>query len=394
MKLDKIEDALQALKDGKSVIVVDDENRENEGDLVAVTEWMDDNTVNFMATFGRGLICAPISKQIADKLELAPMVNHNSDIYGTQFTVSVDHVNTTTGISADERMMTARALIAENAQANDFNKPGHLFPLIAQVNGVLARRGHTEASVDLAKLTGAKPAALICEIMNDDGTMAKGDELEAFKETHQLVMISIEDLERYRKNNNDTSIEAKAKVKMPTQFGNFDMYGFTTNHSDEELVAIVSGDIRKTENVRIHSSCVTGDIFHSQRCDCGEQLEASMKYISEHGGVILYLPQEGRGIGLINKLKAYELIEQGYDTVTANIALGFEEDLRDYADAAQILKYFGIEQVNLLSNNPKKFESLQNYGVQIAQRIELVVPTNKYNQDYMDTKKVKMGHLI
>ncbi|GEQ05460.1 3,4-dihydroxy-2-butanone-4-phosphate synthase [Staphylococcus gallinarum] len=394
MKLDKIEDALQALKEGKSVIVVDDENRENEGDLVAVTEWMDDNTVNFMATFGRGLICAPISKQIADKLELAPMVNHNSDIYGTQFTVSVDHVNTTTGISADERMMTARALIAENAQANDFNKPGHLFPLIAQDNGVLARRGHTEASVDLAKLTGAKPAALICEIMNDDGTMAKGDELEAFKETHQLVMISIEDLERYRKNNNDTSIEAKAKVKMPTQFGNFDMYGFTTNHSDEELVAIVSGDIRKTENVRIHSSCVTGDIFHSQRCDCGEQLEASMKYISEHGGVILYLPQEGRGIGLINKLKAYELIEQGYDTVTANIALGFEEDLRDYADAAQILKYFGIEQVNLLSNNPKKFESLQNYGVQIAQRIELVVPTNKYNQDYMDTKKVKMGHLI
>ncbi|MCD8908609.1 3,4-dihydroxy-2-butanone-4-phosphate synthase [Staphylococcus gallinarum] len=394
MKLDKIEDALQALKEGKSVIVVDDENRENEGDLVAVTEWMDDNTVNFMATFGRGLICAPISKQIADKLELAPMVNHNSDIYGTQFTVSVDHVNTTTGISADERMMTARALIAENAQANNFNKPGHLFPLIAQDNGVLARRGHTEASVDLAKLTGAKPAALICEIMNDDGTMAKGDELEAFKETHQLVMISIEDLERYRKNNNDTSIEAKAKVKMPTQFGNFDMYGFTTNHSDEELVAIVSGDIRKTENVRIHSSCVTGDIFHSQRCDCGEQLEASMKYISEHGGVILYLPQEGRGIGLINKLKAYELIEQGYDTVTANIALGFEEDLRDYADAAQILKYFGIEQVNLLSNNPKKFESLQNYGVQIAQRIELVVPTNKYNQDYMDTKKVKMGHLI
>lgn len=394
MKLDKIEDALQALKEGKSVIVVDDENRENEGDLVAVTEWMDDNTVNFMATFGRGLICAPISKQIADKLELAPMVNHNSDIYGTQFTVSVDHVNTTTGISADERVMTARALIAENAQANDFNKPGHLFPLIAQDNGVLARRGHTEASVDLAKLTGAKPAALICEIMNDDGTMAKGDELEAFKETHQLVMISIEDLERYRKNNNDTSIEAKAKVKMPTQFGNFDMYGFTTNHSDEELVAIVSGDIRKTENVRIHSSCVTGDIFHSQRCDCGEQLEASMKYISEHGGVILYLPQEGRGIGLINKLKAYELIEQGYDTVTANIALGFEEDLRDYADAAQILKYFGIEQVNLLSNNPKKFESLQNYGVQIAQRIELVVPTNKYNQDYMDTKKVKMGHLI
>ncbi|MCG7338396.1 3,4-dihydroxy-2-butanone-4-phosphate synthase [Staphylococcus sp. ACRSN] len=393
MKLDKIDDALKALKNGESIIVVDDENRENEGDLVAVTQWMDDNTVNFMATYGRGLICAPISKQIADKLHLMPMVNHNSDIYGTQFTVSVDHISTTTGISAAERMLTARALIDDDAQPSDFNQPGHLFPLIAQDNGVLARRGHTEASVDLAKLTGAKPAALICEIMNDDGTMAKGSELEAFKAQHQLVMISIEDLENYRKKS-DASIEAKAKVKMPTPFGDFDMYGFTTNHNDEELVAIVSGEIRSTENVRIHSSCVTGDIFHSQRCDCGEQLEASMKYINEHGGVILYLPQEGRGIGLINKLKAYELIEQGYDTVTANIALGFEEDLRDYQDAAHILKYFGIDEVNLLSNNPKKFESLQNYGVNIAKRIELVVPTNKYNKDYMDTKKIKMGHLI
>lgn len=393
MKLDSIDTALKALKNGDSIIVVDDENRENEGDLVAVTEWMKDNTVNFMATYGRGLICAPISHSIAEKLDLNPMVNHNSDVYGTQFTVSVDHVNTTTGISAVERTMTARALIDDHATSNDFNKPGHLFPLIAQNNGVLARRGHTEASVDLATLSGAKPAALICEIMNEDGSMAKGEELERFKEEHQLVMISIEDLVKYRQASS-SHLEAKAKVKMPTEYGEFDMYGFTTANSDEELVAIVSGEIKKTTNVRIHSACLTGDIFHSQRCDCGEQLAASMKYINEHGGVILYLPQEGRGIGLINKLKAYELIEQGYDTVTANIALGFEEDLRDYKDAAQILKYFGIEKVNLLSNNPKKFESLEIYGIDIAKRIELVVPTNKHNQDYMDTKKVKMGHLI
>ncbi|MGO3049110.1 bifunctional 3,4-dihydroxy-2-butanone-4-phosphate synthase/GTP cyclohydrolase II [Staphylococcus casei] len=393
MKLDSIDTALKALKNGDSIIVVDDENRENEGDLVAVTEWMKDNTVNFMATYGRGLICAPISHSIAEKLDLNPMVNHNSDVYGTQFTVSVDHVNTTTGISAVERTMTARALIDDHATSNDFNKPGHLFPLIAQNNGVLARRGHTEASVDLATLSGAKPAALICEIMNEDGSMAKGEELERFKEEHQLVMISIEDLVKYRQASS-SHLEAKAKVKMPTEYGEFDMYGFTTANSDEELVAIVSGEIKETTNVRIHSACLTGDIFHSQRCDCGEQLAASMKYINEHGGVILYLPQEGRGIGLINKLKAYELIEQGYDTVTANIALGFEEDLRDYKDAAQILKYFGIEKVNLLSNNPKKFESLEIYGIDIAKRIELVVPTNKHNQDYMDTKKVKMGHLI
>ncbi|MBM2658311.1 GTP cyclohydrolase II [Staphylococcus pseudoxylosus] len=393
MQLDSIDKALKALKNGDSIIVVDDENRENEGDLVAVTEWMHNDTVNFMATHGRGLICAPISSDIAKKLDLNPMVSNNSDIYGTQFTVSIDHVDTTTGISADERMLTARALIDDSVSANDFNKPGHLFPLIAQDNGVLSRRGHTEASVDLAKLTGAKPAALICEIMNDDGSMAKGESLETFKATHNLVMISIEDLEKYRKSV-ISKLEAKAKVKLPTDYGVFDMYGFTTSDSDEEIVAIVNGDIKQTENVRIHSACLTGDIFHSQRCDCGEQLEASMKYINEHGGIILYLPQEGRGIGLINKLKAYELIEQGYDTVTANIALGFEEDLRNYQHAAQILKYFGVESVNLLSNNPKKFESLENYGINITKRVELVVPTNKYNQDYMDTKKEKMGHLI
>ncbi|WP_283589532.1 3,4-dihydroxy-2-butanone-4-phosphate synthase, partial [Staphylococcus nepalensis] len=233
MQLDSIEKALKALKNGESIIVVDDENRENEGDLVAITEWMYENTVNFMAKYGRGLICAPISKKIAQDLELNPMVNHNSDIYGTQFTVSIDHIDTTTGISADERMLTAKALIDEQTKANDFNRPGHLFPLIAQDNGVLARRGHTEASVDLALLTGAKPAALICEIMNEDGSMAKGDDLEAFKNKHQLVMISIEDLENYRKNT-DALLEAKAKVQLPTDYGNFDMYGFSTQNNEEE----------------------------------------------------------------------------------------------------------------------------------------------------------------
>ncbi|MCU5746843.1 3,4-dihydroxy-2-butanone-4-phosphate synthase [Staphylococcus sp. SQ8-PEA] len=393
MKKDRIEDALQALKRGESIIVVDDEDRENEGDLVAVSQWMKHNTINFMATYGRGLICAPVSQDIANRLELTPMVTHNSDTYSTAFTVSVDHCDTTTGISANERMLTAKALISPDTQAQDFNKPGHLFPLIAREGGVLERQGHTEASVDLAKLTGAAPAAVICEIMNDDGTMAKGRDLEAFKSTHNLCLITIKDLLNYKRYVQHEQIEAKAKVKMPTDYGQFDMYGFTTS-DDEEIIAIVKGEISETENVRLHSACKTGDIFHSQRCDCGKQLEASMKYINEHGGMILYLPQEGRGIGLINKLRAYELIEDGYDTVTANTALGFDEDLRDYYEAAQILKHFGIKKVNLLSNNPAKFHSLEHYGIEIEKRIEVIVTGNKYNHDYLETKRQKMGHLI
>ncbi|HDK4292544.1 TPA: GTP cyclohydrolase II, partial [Staphylococcus aureus] len=274
-----------------------------------------------------------------------------------------------------------------------FNRPGHLFPLVAQDKGVLARNGHTEAAVDLAKLTGAKPAGVICEIMNDDGTMAKGQDLQNFKEKHQLKMITIDDLIEYRKKL-EPEIEFKAKVKMPTDFGTFDMYGFKATYTDEEIVVLTKGAIRQHENVRLHSACLTGDIFHSQRCDCGAQLESSMKYINEHGGMIIYLPQEGRGIGLLNKLRAYELIEQGYDTVTANLALGFDEDLRDYHIAAQILKYFNIEHINLLSNNPSKFEGLKQYGIDIAERIEVIVPETVHNHDYMVTKKIKMGHLI
>lgn len=393
MQFDTIELAIEALRNGESIIVVDDEDRENEGDLVAVTEWMDDNTINFMAKEGRGLICAPIDKSIAERLKLQSMEQNNTDIYGTHFTVSIDHYKTTTGISAHERTQTARALIDENTNPEDFHRPGHLFPLIAKENGVLTRNGHTEAAVDLARLTGAQPAGVICEIMNDDGTMAKGEDLQSFKERHHLKMITIKSLVAFRKAV-ELNVNLKAKVKMPTDFGHFDMYGFTTDYSDEEIIAIVKGDLKSNPNVRMHSACLTGDIFHSQRCDCGAQLEASMKYIDEHGGMIIYLPQEGRGIGLINKLRAYELIEKGYDTVTANLALGFDEDLRDYHVAAEILKYFDISEINLLSNNPKKFEGLEDYGIEIVDRIELIVPETQYNHSYMETKKNKMGHLI
>lgn len=393
MQFDTIELAIEALRNGESIIVVDDEDRENEGDLVAVTEWMDDNTINFMAKEGRGLICAPIDRSIAERLKLQSMEQNNTDIYGTHFTVSIDHYKTTTGISAHERTQTARALIDENTNPEDFHRPGHLFPLIAKENGVLTRNGHTEAAVDLARLTGAQPAGVICEIMNDDGTMAKGEDLQSFKERHHLKMITIKSLVAFRKAV-ELNVNLKAKVKMPTDFGHFDMYGFTTDYSDEEIVAIVKGDLKSNPNVRMHSACLTGDIFHSQRCDCGAQLEASMKYIDEHGGMIIYLPQEGRGIGLMNKLRAYELIEKGYDTVTANLALGFDEDLRDYHVAAEILKYFGLSKINLLSNNPKKFEGLEDYGIEIVDRIELIVPETQYNHSYMETKKNKMGHLI
>lgn len=393
MQFDTIELAIEALRNGDSIIVVDDEDRENEGDLVAVTEWMDDNTINFMAKEGRGLICAPIDKSIAERLKLQSMEQNNTDIYGTHFTVSIDYYKTTTGISAHERTQTARALIDENTNPEDFHRPGHLFPLIAKENGVLTRNGHTEAAVDLARLTGAQPAGVICEIMNDDGTMAKGEDLQSFKERHHLKMITIKSLVAFRKAV-ELNVNLKAKVKMPTDFGHFDMYGFTTDYSDEEIVAIVKGDLKSNPNVRMHSACLTGDIFHSQRCDCGAQLEASMKYIDEHGGMIIYLPQEGRGIGLINKLRAYELIEKGYDTVTANLALGFDEDLRDYHVAAEILKYFDISEINLLSNNPKKFEGLEDYDIEIVDRIELIVTETPYNHSYMETKKNKMGHLI
>ncbi|EKU50281.1 bifunctional 3,4-dihydroxy-2-butanone-4-phosphate synthase/GTP cyclohydrolase II [Staphylococcus massiliensis] len=393
MKFDTIDEAIASLKAGNMVIVLDNEDRENEGDLLAVTEYMKDDTINFMAKNGRGLICTPISRKIAESLHLNPMVQNNRDVYGTNFTASIDHKSTTTGISAHERTLTARALIDDASEAVDFHQPGHLFPLIAKDRGVIEREGHTEACVDLARLSGAKPAGVICEIMNEDGTMAKGEDLQKFKETHQLKMITITDLIKYRKKY-DALIQEEAKVKMPTKFGEFEMYGFTSIIDNQEHVVISKGDLREVENVRIHSSCVTGDIFHSERCDCGDQLEAAMSYINEHGGAIIYLSQEGRGIGLMNKLKAYKLIEEGHDTVSANEALGFEADLREYGVAAQILRHLGIKSVNLLSNNPDKFTGLEAYDININSRIELVTKHNEHNHEYLITKKEKMGHLI
>lgn len=388
---DNVEDAIQELKSGKPIIVVDDEDRENEGDLVAISEYLTAETINFMATHARGLICAPISSEIAQQFGLK-LMTETGDKYKTAFTVSIDHASSTTGISAFERADTIKALINETSPTA-FVQPGHVFPLIAKDNGVLERIGHTEACVDLAKLSRAKPAGAICEIMNDDGTMARRDDLYQFKCKHGLLMITIDELVKYRKRH-DQIIHLESKVKLPTSYGEFDMYGFTSQLDDKEYIVISSGEIKEGMNVRIHSECVTGDIFHSARCDCGEQLEYSMKYIQEHGGMILYLPQEGRGIGLINKLKAYELIEQGYDTITANEALGFEADLRDYTEASQILKYFNIEEIQLISNNPDKFNQLQDLGIRVSNRVPVVIEPNETNASYINTKKHEMGHLI
>ncbi|WP_026023255.1 bifunctional 3,4-dihydroxy-2-butanone-4-phosphate synthase/GTP cyclohydrolase II [Mammaliicoccus vitulinus] len=391
MMFDNVEDAIEELKHGKPIIVVDDEDRENEGDLIAISEYLTADTINFMATHARGLICAPVSRGIAEQLNLN-LMTETGDKFKTAFTVSVDHVSSTTGISAFERTDTIKGLIEETSPSA-FVKPGHVFPLIAQDNGVLERVGHTEACVDLAKLSGAKPAGAICEIMNDDGTMAKREDLYQFKLKHQLKMITIEELVQFRKRN-DQIIKFESKVQLPTAFGEFDMYGFTSELDQKEYLAISAGKIENGMNVRIHSECVTGDIFHSARCDCGEQLEYSMKYIQEHGGMILYLPQEGRGIGLINKLKAYELIEQGYDTISANKALGFEADLRDYTEASQILKYFNIEEIQLISNNPDKFNQVEELGISITNRVPVVMQPNETNESYMNTKKDQMGHLL
>ena len=388
---DSIEAALQDLKAGKMVIVVDDKDRENEGDLLAVAEWMNDDTVNFMATHGRGLVCTPVSKSIANNIGLKPMVQNNTDPYGTAFTISIDYKGTTTGISAYERTHTIRRLLENNIKIDSFNQPGHVFPLIAKENGVLERVGHTEAAVDLAKLTGAKPIGVICEIMNDDGTMARVDDLIQYKEKHNLKLITIKDLVEYRQKT-EMNVNRVASVNMPTQYGEFKLDAYIDINGAEHLMIY-----NKKENnipVRIHSSCITGDIFHSARCDCGEQLNNAMRYIENNGGAILYLFQEGRGIGLINKLKAYELIEQGYDTVSANIALGFDADLRTYEVAAQILKYNNIDTIQLLTNNPDKINKIKGLGIKISERIPLIIESNPHNNHYLFTKTKEMGHLL
>lgn len=396
IKFDRIEDAIYDLILGKMIIVVDDDDRENEGDLVALAEKATPEVINFMAKEGRGLICAPITEERAQELQLPPMVNKNTDYHGTAFTVSIDHVDTTTGISAYERSRTVQALLDPKAEPQDFRRPGHIFPLIARKGGVLRRAGHTEAAIDLARMCGAYPAAVICEIMKEDGTMARVPDLIEFARKHELKLISIRDLIHYR-NEKENLVKREVEVRMPTDYGVFQAIAYTNQIDDKEHVALVKGKIdpAKPTLVRVHSECLTGDVFHSQRCDCGPQLAAALKQINDHGsGVLLYMRQEGRGIGLLNKLKAYKLQEQGLDTVDANLKLGFKPDLRDYGIGAQILKDLGVRKMKLLTNNPRKIKGLEGYGLEVVDRIPIQMEENEVNSRYLHTKKDKLGHML
>jgi 3,4-dihydroxy 2-butanone 4-phosphate synthase/GTP cyclohydrolase II len=396
IKLDTIESAIYDLMLGKVVIVVDDEDRENEGDFIALAEKATPEVINFMIKEGRGLVCTPITAARARELDLPPMVTHNTDYHGTAFTVSVDHVTTTTGISAFERSQTIKALMSPAAKPSDFRRPGHIFPLIAKDGGVLRRAGHTEAAVDLARMCGSYPAAVICEVIKEDGTMARLPDLKKIADDHQLKLISIQDMIKYR-NEKEQLVKREVEVRMPTDFGEFQAIAYTNVIDEKEHVAFVKGTLDSSQPVlvRVHSECLTGDVFHSHRCDCGPQLAAAMKQIDEAGsGVLLYMRQEGRGIGLLNKLKAYVLQEQGMDTVDANLTLGFAPDLRDYGIGAQILKELGIRQIKLLTNNPRKIRGLEGYGLEIVERIPIQMPATKDNDHYLHTKQEKLGHLL
>lgn len=393
--MNSIETAIEELKKGRPIIVVDDENRENEGDFLALAEYATPELINFMVTEGRGLVCAPVSQEVAERLELPPMITNNEDPYGTAFTVSIDGVQSTTGISAQERAETLQLLAHPATTATDFVRPGHIFPLIAKAGGVLERPGHTEAAVDLATLCGAAPVGIICEIMNHDGTMARLPQLEEMAEKHGLVIISIEQLQAYR-TEQESTVERGVEVPMPTKYGSFRAIGFKGKDGKEHM-ALIKGELRAAETVpvRIHSECLTGDVFGSRRCDCGPQLDAAMQKIEEFGlGVILYMRQEGRGIGLLNKLEAYALQEEGYDTVEANHKLGFADDLRDYREAAEMLKLLGVDSVGLLTNNPRKLQALEFYGIRIEERIPLELPANESNEKYLQTKKSKLAHIL
>ena len=396
MKFDLIEEAIEDIKQGKMLIVVDDEDRENEGDLVIAADKVTPEAVNFMATHGKGLVCLPIIGERLDELDISDMVVKNTDTLGTAFTVSIDAKETTTGISAFERSLTIQKVLDKTTKAEDFKRPGHIFPLRYAKGGVLRRTGHTEAAVDLARLAGSYPAGVICEIMSEDGTMARVPELMEFSKKHNIKIITIADLIKYRRSK-EKLVEKVGVTSMPTKFGNFQLHAYEEILTGATHVALVRGDVTTDEPVlaRVHSQCLTGDVLGSLKCDCGNQLEQALKNINQEGrGVFLYMSQEGRGIGLANKIRAYMLQDEGKDTVEANEILGFPADLRDYGTGAQILTDLGIKKLKLMTNNPRKIVGLEGHGLEVVERVAIEIKPEKYNKKYLNTKKDKLGHLI
>jgi len=396
IKFNSIEEAVEDIRAGKMIVVVDDEDRENEGDLLMAAEKITPEAVNFMAKYGRGLICMPVTRERLSELGILSMVERNTDSHQTAFTVSIDALETTTGISAKERAVTIQKVLDPNAKGTDFKRPGHMFPLEAKEGGVLRRAGHTEAAVDLPRMAGLYPAGVICEIMSEDGTMSRVPELMEFVKEHDLKIITIADLISYRRKN-ESFISRVTEAKLPTRHGDFRMMGYVNTLNGEHHIALVKGDVSDGNPalVRVHSECLTGDALGSLRCDCGEQLEAAMTKIENEGrGIIVYMRQEGRGIGLINKIKAYELQDQGMDTVDANLALGFPADLRDYGIGAQILLDLGVHKVRLMTNNPKKVAGLTGYGIEIVDRAPIEMNHNEKNEQYLKTKTEKLGHML